>query len=106
MMLIKKVMFLKYTSGVIVLPGGFGTLDELFETMTLIQTQKTKTLPLILMGKEYWKPLLEWIPAQMLALQYIDEGDVSIIRSTDDPDEAVSIINDFYKKRSENANFI
>ena len=96
---IRKVMFLKYTSAVIVLPGGFGTLDEMFETLTLVQTQKVSYLPLIVMGKEYWKGLIDWLKDKMLASGYIQEDDLKLMKVTDDPQEAISTINSFYKTR-------
>jgi uncharacterized protein (TIGR00730 family) len=101
----RKVMFLKYTSAVIVLPGGFGTMDELFETLTLIQTQKSETLPLVIMGKEYWKGLDVWLHESMRANKYISEDDFDIVNMTDDPQEAIDIINEFTKKRSTPVNF-
>jgi hypothetical protein len=102
---IRKVMFLKYTAAVIVMPGGFGTLDELFETLTLIQTHKTENLPLVLMGEEYWKGLLDWLQQAMLGHDYISRNDLSLIKQIDDPEEALSIIHGFYKKRTGEANF-
>jgi len=101
----RKVMFLKYTSAVIVLPGGFGTMDELFETLTLIQTQKSEYLPLVMMGKEYWKGLDDWLHQSMLANNYVSPDDFDIINTTDDPQEAIDIINAFMKKRSSVVNF-
>jgi uncharacterized protein (TIGR00730 family) len=101
----RKVMFLKYTSAVIVLPGGFGTMDELFETLTLIQTQKSDTLPLVIMGKEYWKGLDAWLHESMCANKYISNDDFDIVNMTDDPQEAIDIINEFTKKRSTPVNF-
>ncbi len=102
---IRKVMFLKYTAAVIVMPGGFGTLDELFETLTLIQTHKTENLPLVLMGSEYWKGLVEWIRTTMLAHDYIADDDMSLINQIDDPVEAIRMIDAFYKKRTDPENF-
>jgi uncharacterized protein (TIGR00730 family) len=101
----RKVMFLKYTSAVIVLPGGYGTMDEMFETLTLIQTQKASDLPLVLMGSEYWGGLLDWLKNSMLAIDYIDSRDLDFIKITDDPDEAINIINLFCKKRETDVNF-
>jgi hypothetical protein len=101
----RKVMFLKYTSAVIVLPGGFGTMDELFEALTLIQTQKSGYLPLVMMGKEYWKGLDEWLHQSMLVNKYISPGDFDIINMTDDPQEAIDIINGLMKKRHSAVNF-
>jgi uncharacterized protein (TIGR00730 family) len=103
---IRKVMFLKYTSAVIVLPGGFGTMDEVFETLTLIQTQKASHLPLVLMGLEYWKGLLDWLKDTMLSYKYIDPEDMKLIQLTDDPHESIEIINAFYKKRESDVNFV
>ncbi|KMQ50897.1 hypothetical protein CHISP_2248 [Chitinispirillum alkaliphilum] len=92
---IRKVMFLKYTSAVIIMPGGYGTLDELFETLTLIQTQKTATLPMVLMGKDYWKGLVEWLKTVMLEEnKYIVPADISLMTITDDPEEAMKAIRE------------
>ncbi len=102
----RKVMFLKYTSAVIAMPGGYGTMDEVFETLTLIQTQKAKYLPLILMGSEYWNGLLEWLEKKMLGTSYIDSDDVSLMKVIDDPHQAIETINDFYKKRESDVNFV
>jgi uncharacterized protein (TIGR00730 family) len=101
----RKVMFLKYTSAVIVLPGGFGTMDELFEALTLIQTQKSEYLPLVMMGKEYWKGLNDWLQGSMFGSGYISPDDFDIINLTDEPKEAIDIINAFTKKRSSKVNF-
>jgi uncharacterized protein (TIGR00730 family) len=103
---VRKVMFLKYTSAVIVLPGGFGTLDEMFEALTLVQTQKVSHLPLVLMGADYWGNLVSWIKERMLHEGYISPGDLSIATLTDRPEEAVAIINDFYKRRAAERNFL
>ncbi|MBD3392486.1 MAG: TIGR00730 family Rossman fold protein [Chitinivibrionales bacterium] len=102
----RKVMFLKYTSAVIVLPGGYGTMDEMFETLTLIQTQRVSHLPLILMGTDYWQGLFEWLRAEMLRRKYIDPEDLDLMRTTDSPEEAMAIINDFYVKRESASNFM
>ncbi len=101
----RKVMFLKYTSAVIVLPGGYGTMDEMFEALTLIQTEKSKTLPVVIMGKEYWKGLTGWLQSNMLAKNYISPGDFDLVRITDDPQETIDIINEFNRKRSTPVNF-
>jgi uncharacterized protein (TIGR00730 family) len=103
---IRKVMFLKYTSAVIVLPGGYGTMDEMFETLTLIQTQKTSYLPLILMGSAYWSGLVDWLKNSMSAHEYIDSDDVDMIQCIDDPRESIKTINEFYKKRESDVNFV
>jgi uncharacterized protein (TIGR00730 family) len=101
----RKVMFLKYTSAVIVMPGGFGTMDEMFETLTLIQTHKSSSLPLILMGTDFWKGMLDWMRSTMLANKYVESSDVSSINVTDDPEVAINIINEFYRKRETPVNF-
>jgi uncharacterized protein (TIGR00730 family) len=101
----RKVMFLKYTSAVIVLPGGFGTMDELFETLTLIQTQKSGNLPLVMMGKSYWEGMMEWLRADMAGAGYISPDDLDLVKLTDDPQEAVDVINAFTKKRVTPVNF-
>jgi uncharacterized protein (TIGR00730 family) len=102
----RKVMFLKYTSAVIVMPGGFGTLDELFETLTLVQTHKSSSFPIILMGADYWRELLDWLTKSTLGDNYISPEDMSLMTLTDDPIEAISTINDFYEKRDFQENFI
>lgn len=88
----RKVMFVKYAQGFVVLPGGFGTMDELFESLTLIQTHKTARFPVVLMGSEYWRDLLAWIETTLKADGYISPEDTHLFTLTDDPDEAVSII--------------
>ena len=102
----RKVMFLKYTSAVIVFPGGYGTLDEMFETLTLIQTQKASHLPLILIGKEYWRSLIGWLKEALLQKEYIDNEDLDIFHVVNKPSEAIKIINEFYCKRDVDANFM
>jgi uncharacterized protein (TIGR00730 family) len=101
----RKVMFLKYTSAVIVLPGGYGTMDEMFETLTLIQTQKSDNFPLVLMGKNYWEGMMEWLRSGMLEAGYISPEDLDLVKVTDDPQEAVNIVNAFTKKRVTPVNF-
>ncbi len=102
----RKVMFLKYTSAVIVFPGGYGTLDEMFETLTLIQTQKISHLPLILMGKDYWNGCVEWLKEALLGREYIEKTDLRLFNIVNNPVEAIQIVNTFYKRREENVNFI
>jgi uncharacterized protein (TIGR00730 family) len=101
----RKVMFLKYTSGVIIMPGGFGTLDEMFETLTLIQTSKITRMPLVLMGSDFWQGLFEWISASLLANAYIEKADLTLFKVTDDPMEAMTIINKGEEARKVVANF-
>jgi len=99
---IRKVMFLRYASAVVVLPGGFGTMDELFETLTLIQTKKIDPIPLILVGKSFWKGAVEWIEKTLLAdKKYIDAGDTQLFHLVDEPSEAVRIITKHYKYRKQ-----
>lgn len=89
----RKVMFVKYSIGYICLPGGFGTLDEFFEALTLMQTHKIHPMPLILFGSEYWAGLLDWIRNTVLAHGLIEESELSYISVTDDPLEVVDIMN-------------
>jgi len=103
---VRKVMFVKYAQGFIVLPGGVGTLDELFEAITLIQTQKIGKFPIVLVGKTYWEGLLDWIKEVMLEREKnISLSDLDLINVVDTPVEAVEIINDFYKKYTLKPNF-
>ncbi|MBN2731605.1 MAG: TIGR00730 family Rossman fold protein [Balneolaceae bacterium] len=101
----RKVMFVKYAQGFIVFPGGFGTLDEFFEAMTLIQTNKVTRFPVILVGKNYWSGLVEWIKKTMIENKTISKEDIDLFKVTDDCDEAVNIICEFYKKHSLSPNF-
>ena len=103
---VRKVMFVKYAQGFIVLPGGVGTLDELFEAITLIQTQKIGKFPIVLVGKSYWEGLLDWIKATMLEKEKnISAEDLDLINVVDTPKQAVAIINNFYKKYTLKPNF-
>lgn len=101
----RKVMFVKYAQGFIVFPGGFGTLDEFFEAMTLIQTKKISPFPIILMGTDYWEGLVTWIKENMIAAKTISPDDIDLFHLTDDPEEAVHIICDFYQQHSVSPNF-
>ncbi len=87
---VRKVMLVKYSVGFIVLPGGFGTLDEIFETATLVQTGKIRDFPIVLMGKEYWEPLLDFVRTTMLPAGTISQEDVDRLFVTDDPEEAAT----------------
>ncbi|MBK6885888.1 MAG: TIGR00730 family Rossman fold protein [Tetrasphaera sp.] len=89
---VRKTMFVKYAEGFIVLPGGFGTLDELFEAVTLVQTQKVTSFPIVLLGSDYWGGLLEWLRTTALAAGTVNAGDLALLHLTDDPHEAVRII--------------
>jgi hypothetical protein len=92
---VRKVMFVKYAHGFVVMPGGFGTLDEFSEAITLIQTDKTVAFPVVLMGRDYWAKLLEWMNGTALAEGCISQKDLEIFHVCDEPDEAVQIIKDF-----------
>ena len=89
---VRKVMFVKYSMGYICLPGGFGTLDELFESLTLMQTHKVFAMPVVLFGSEYWSGLLDWIKTTLVEMELIQESDLKLITLTDDIDEAVDIM--------------
>lgn len=103
---VRKVMFIKYAQAFVVLPGGFGTLDELFEALTLIQTNKIKKFPVILVGKEFWKGMIEWIKETVLKQEKnIDEKDLFLFYLTDNSDEVVQKINEFYNKYYLQPNF-
>lgn len=92
---IRKVMFVKYAVAYVILPGGFGTMDELFEALTLIQTKRIKGFPVILMGSEYWKGLFDWLRKTMLRDNKISPDDLELIQIIDDPDEAVKHIQKY-----------
>jgi uncharacterized protein (TIGR00730 family) len=93
---VRKVMFIKYAQGFVVLPGGFGTLDELFEALTLIQTKKIAKFPIILVGKEYWDGLYQWLKTTVVREQNIDLQDLDFFTMVDTAEEATQIISDFY----------
>lgn len=95
---VRKFMFLKHAFAFAILPGGFGTLDELFEALTLIQTQKSEPFPVVLIGKNYWQGLLAWIKEVMLAQGCIDESDLALMVLVDSAEEAAQIIIDYYHK--------
>ncbi|MEU7858997.1 TIGR00730 family Rossman fold protein [Nonomuraea sp. NPDC049141] len=97
---VRKTMFVKYSCGFIALPGGFGTLDELFEALTLVQTQKVTSFPVVLMGTEFWGGMLDWIKNALLGSGKIAEQDLDLITVTDDVEEAVRIIADADLARS------
>ncbi len=101
----RKVMFVKYAQGFIVFPGGFGTLDEVFEALTLIQTHKINRFPVILMGTEYWGGLMDWLKNTLLEEEMISPEDLDLFHLTDDTTEAVNIICEFYQKHSLKPNF-
>jgi uncharacterized protein (TIGR00730 family) len=103
---VRKVMFMKYSQGFIVMPGGFGTLDELFEALTLIQTKKIGRFPIVLVGKSFWKGLLTWIKKELLDKEKnINAEDLFLFSIVDSPEEAVKAIDDFYSKYLLSPNF-
>lgn len=102
---VRKVMFVKYSQGFIVMPGGFGTLDELTEAITLIQTNKIGRFPIVLVGSAFWSGLLDWFKATLLNEGMISEKDLDLYRVVDTADEAVEHIRAFYEKYSVNVNF-
>ena len=103
---VRKTMFMKYAQGFITLPGGFGTMDELFEALTLIQTEKIGHFPIVLVGKSFWEGLVEWIKGTMLQKHnYVCDKDLNIFQIVDDADSAVEIINKFYSKYLLSPNF-
>jgi uncharacterized protein (TIGR00730 family) len=89
---IRKVMFIKYAAAYVVMPGGFGTLDELFEVMTLVQTRRIRPFPIIMVGSDYWGGLLEWIRSQLMTQSLISSTDMDIFQVLDDPGEIVSAV--------------
>ncbi len=93
----RKVMFVKYATAFIIMPGGFGTIDELFESITLIQTKKINEFPVILVGTEYWQGLLDWLKKEMLGRGYIDASDLDLFLTADTADEAVAHVVKYCK---------
>ena len=102
---VRKVMFIKYSQGFVVLPGGFGTMDEFFEALTLIQTNKIGKFPIVLVGKSYWSGLVDWIKQTLLTHHYINEVDLELFSVVEDATEAVKVIDDFYNKYLLSPNF-
>jgi len=103
---VRKVMFVKYAQGFIVMPGGFGTLDELFEAMTLIQTKKIGKFPIILVGRDFWGGIFDWVK-EVLIQKYgnASDEDMKLIRIVDTEQEVIDLLNNFYKKYSLSPNF-
>ena len=102
---VRKVMFFKYSQGYVMMPGGFGTMDEFFEVLTLIQTGKTAKVPVVLMGTDYWSSLADWIKEKQLKTKYISEQDMKLFALTDDPVEAANIIENFHSGKVFTPNF-
>ncbi|MCC8358801.1 MULTISPECIES: LOG family protein [Salinimicrobium] len=103
---VRKVMFVKYSQGFVVMPGGFGTLDELFEAITLIQTNKIDKFPIILVGRDFWGGLIDWVRSTLLDnFQNISSGDIDIIQVVDSADEVIEILDQFYDEYNLSPNF-
>ncbi|MFD2540841.1 TIGR00730 family Rossman fold protein [Lacinutrix gracilariae] len=103
---VRKVMFVKYSQGFVVMPGGFGTLDELFEAITLIQTNKIEKFPIILVGREFWEGLFDWVKATLLdKFGNISAKDLDLIHLVDTEDEVIDILDAFYKEYGFSPNF-
>ena len=96
----RKVCLAKYSSAFIYMPGGFGTMDEFFEILTLVQTRKIPRFPLILYGKDYWRGLFRWINSTLKKGRYISPKDTDLVTLTDDTDEAVEVISEWHKRRT------
>ena len=94
----RKVMFVKYAKAFVIFPGGFGTMDEFFESITLIQTLRIEKFPVILMGSEYWKGLIDWMKQGMLEEGRVEKKDLSLFSIVDKPEDVLKIIKDFYKQ--------
>ena len=103
---VRKVMFVKYSQGFVVMPGGFGTLDEMFEAITLIQTKKVAKFPVILVGRDFWSGLMDWFKT-ILVEKYksVSLGDLDLIKIVDTEDEVVDVLDNFYKKYNLSPNF-
>lgn len=103
---VRKVMFVKYSQGFVVMPGGFGTLDELFEAITLIQTNKIDKFPIILVGTEYWSGLIDWVRKTLQDdFQNISQGDIDLVHLVDTEDEVIEILDKFYDEYNLSPNF-
>jgi hypothetical protein len=103
---VRKVVFVKYSQAFVVLPGGFGTLDEMFEAITLIQTKKITRRPVVLIGKSYWQGLVDWVKSSMLEAEHnISPDDMEFLTTVDTADEAVKYIEDFYMTHDLSPNF-
>ena len=102
---VRKTMFLRYSMGFVAMPGGFGTLDELTEAITLIQTHKMAKFPIVLVGKDYWDGLITWLKGTVLSEKNIGQGDLELYKVTDTAEETVAYIVDFYKEYALKPNF-
>jgi uncharacterized protein (TIGR00730 family) len=102
---VRKVMFVKYSQGFVVMPGGFGTMDELFEAMTLIQTKKIGKFPIVLVGRKFWSGLIDWVKNTLVEEGNISPKDLELISIVDTEEEVLEVINTFYKKYNLTPNF-
>lgn len=102
---VRKVMLVKYSQGFVVMPGGFGTLDELFEAITLIQTLKIDSFPIILVGSSFWEGLLDWIKSRLMEEKMISPEDIDLFHVVDSAEEVMKILNDFYAEVNLSPNF-
>jgi uncharacterized protein (TIGR00730 family) len=100
---VRKTMFVKYAEAFVIFPGGFGTMDELFEALTLIQTGKVRDFPVVLFGRSYWQGMLDWIRDAMLAEEKISAKDLELLVVTDSPEEAVTVIVDCFEEHTQRA---
>ncbi len=96
---VRKLMFVKYAVAYVIFPGGFGTLDELFEALTLIQTKKIRGFPVVLVGKEYWQGMIDWLKKSVLVQGNISPDEIDLMQIVDEPEEVCAIINKRYKDR-------
>ena len=95
----RKVMFVKYSVGYVITPGGFGTMDEYFEALTLMQTGKIRKFPIVMFGKDYWNGLIKWMKETLIPAGTINKEDMDLFYITDDPEEVVRIIEEHYEKQ-------
>jgi len=102
---VRKVIFVKYSQGFVVVPGGFGTMDEMFEALTLIQTKKINNRPVVLIGSDYWQGLIDWMRDVMLKQGNISEPDLDLFKIVDSEEEAIRYIDDFFKTHALTPNF-
>jgi uncharacterized protein (TIGR00730 family) len=96
---VRKLMFVKYAVAYVIFPGGYGTMDELFEALTLIQTKKIRSFPVVLVGKDYWEGLIDWLRKTVLEMGAINPEDIDLLHIVDEPEEVCAIINKRYKDR-------
>ncbi|MDA8099940.1 MAG: TIGR00730 family Rossman fold protein [Nitrospiraceae bacterium] len=97
---VRKLMFVKYAVGYVIFPGGYGTMDELFEALTLIQTKKIRSFPVILVGRKYWQGMLDWMGSSVLEMGNIDKADLDLLHIVEEPEEVCEIITRRYKDRT------